>query len=406
MSAKPGRSELEASVLARISTDDIVEFHRGLVRIPSINPPGDCVDAITYVERPFAEAGFEIENVDDDPVQPNLIARYGPEGTKKLLINAHVDVVPIGERSSWKFDPFGAEIEDGKIYGRGAGDDKASVTAQAIAALALKASGVPLKGQLIYTAVSDEESGGIHGAKLVSEVVPDPSWVIIGEQTLNRVAIGEKGHGACELIVHGKTAHGALPWEGANAIEGVAEIIVALRRELWPRLADRVHWAFKPSSGSVNMIEGGVKANVVPDRASIYIDRRLAPGETPEGCREEILSIAEQAIQNVPGCTVELHMPYPGKAAVVAEVDDPLVQAMIGANELIGASTEPTGFSMNTDGRYWAPRGVPTIIYGPGDPSLAHIADEWVGIEEMVEATKAYAVAMVRLLGDYEGNGN
>lgn len=406
MSAKPSRSELEASVLARISTDNIVEFHRGLVQIPSVNPPGDCVEAIEYVEKPFAEAGFEIERIDDGTNQPNLIAKLGPEGAKKLLINAHVDVVPIGERSAWKHDPFGAEIEDGKVYGRGAGDDKASVTAQSIAALALKEAGVPLKGQLICTAVSDEESGGVHGAQLVSEAYPDPDWAIVGEQTLNRVAVGEKGGAGCELIVHGKTAHGALPWEGANAIEGIAEVIVALRRELWPQLAERVHWAFKPSSGSVNMIEGGVKANVVPDYASIYIDRRIVPGEKPEENHAEILAIAEKAIQNVPGCSVELKTLYPGKEASAASVDDPLVQAMIGANELIGANTEPTGFSMGTDGRFWNARGVPTIIYGPGDPSLAHIPDEWVGIEEMVEATKAYAVAMVRLIGDYEGNDN
>lgn len=404
MSAKPSRSELEASVLARISRDAIVEFHRGLVQIPSVNPPGDCVDAIAYVRAPFEEAGFDIEIIDDGTNQPNLIAKYGPDNGKKLLINAHVDVVPIGERSAWKFDPFGAEVEDGRVYGRGAGDDKASVTAQSIAALAVHSSGVPLKGQLIYTAVSDEESGGVHGAKLVAEAYPDPDWAIVGEQTLNRVAIGEKGGAGCELIVHGKTAHGALPWEGANAIEGIAEIIVALRRELWPKLADRVHWAFKPSSGSVNMIEGGVKANVVPDRASIYIDRRIVPGEDPEECRAEILAIAEQAIQNVPGCKVELQALYPGKEANANDVNDPLVQAMIGANEMIGANTEPTGFSMGTDGRFWNAKGVPTIIYGPGDPSLAHIPDEWVGIEEMVEATKAYAVTMVRLLGDYEGN--
>lgn len=406
MSAKPSLSELEASVLAQISTEAIVEFHRGLVQIPSMNPPGDCVDATNYVAKPFEEAGFEIEIIDDGTNQPNLVALYGPTDGKKLLINAHVDVVPIGERSAWKHDPFGAEIEDGKVYGRGAGDDKASVTAQSIAALAVKSSGVPLKGQLIYTAVSDEESGGVHGAQLVSEAYPYPDWAIVGEQTLNRVAIGEKGAAGVELIVHGKTAHGALPWEGANAIEGMAEVIVALRRELWPKLTERTHWAFKPSSGSVNMIEGGVKANVVPDKASIYIDRRIVPGEDPEECRAEILAIAEQAIQNVPGCSVELNVLYPGKEASAAPLDDPLVLAMLGANELIGANTEPTGFSMGTDGRFWNARGVPTIIYGPGDPSLAHIPDEWVGIEEMVEATKAYAITMVRLLGDYEGNEN
>lgn len=406
MSAKSSLSELEASVLSRISTDAIVEFHKGLVQIPSVNPPGDCVEAIAYVEKPFARAGFEIEKIDDGTNQPNLIAKYGPDGAKRLLINAHVDVVPIGERSAWKHDPFGAEVEDGKVYGRGAGDDKASVTAQSIAALALRESGVPLKGQLIYTAVSDEESGGVHGAQLVAEAYPDPDWAIVGEQTLNRVAVGEKGGAGCELIVRGKTAHGALPWEGANAIEGIAEVIVALRRELWPKLQDRVHWAFKPSSGSINMIEGGVKANVVPDYASIYIDRRIVPGESPEECRAEILAIAKQAIQNVPGCTVEIQTQYAGKEASAASVDDPLVQAMIGANELIGANTEPTGFSMGTDGRFWNAKGVPTIIYGPGDPSLAHIPDEWVGIDEMVEAAKAYAVTMVRLIGDYEGNEN
>ncbi len=250
--------------------------------------------------------------------------------------------------------------------------------------------------------MSDEENGGVHGAAIVSKAYPDPDWVIVGEQTLNRVCVGEKGGAGCIVTVHGKTAHGALPWEGANAIEGAAEIIVALRRELWPKLAERTHWAFHPSSGSVNMIEGGVKANVVPDKASILIDRRTVPGEKPDEARAEIEMIANQAIQNVPGCTVEVTAPYPGKEATTAPIEDPLVQAMLGANERLGLNTEPTGFSMGTDGRFWNALGVPTIIYGPGDPSTAHQPDEWVGIDEIMEATRAYAIAMVRLIGDYE----
>lgn len=406
MDAKRTLSDLEDAVLNLISEDEIVAFHRGLVQIPSVNPPGDCVDNIAFVRRPLEEAGFSIDYIYDDPTQPNIAATYGPAGGKQLLVNAHVDVVPIGERAAWKHEPFGAEVEDGKIYGRGAGDDKASVTAQVIASLALQRSGIPLKGQLIYTCVSDEENGGVHGASLVSEKYPDPDWAIVGEQTLNRVAVGEKGGAGVEFVVHGKTAHGALPWEGANAIEGVAEIIVALRREYWPKLKDRVHWAFKPSSASVNMISGGVKANVVPDRASIFIDRRIVPGEDPEEVRQEMFAIAKQAIQNVPGCSVEMQTGWPGKAANANDVTEPLVVAMLGANEKLGLNTEPTGFSMGTDGRFWNAKGVPTIIYGPGDPSLAHIPDEWVGIDEMVDAARAYAVAMVRLLGDYEGNNN
>lgn len=401
MNAKLTLAELEEAVLAQIDQDETIAFHQGLVRIPSVNPPGDCVDAIAYVEDVMVSNGFATEKIDIDPTQPNLIAYYGPEGGKRLLVNAHVDVVPIGERAAWKYDPFGAEIVDGKIYGRGAGDDKASVAAQVMASLALKKSGIPLKGQLIYTAVSDEENGGVHGAAIVSEKIPDPDWVIVGEQTVNRVCVGEKGGAGCELIVHGKTAHGALPWEGANAIEGMAEVIVALRRELWPKVLERTHWAFKPSSASVNMISGGVKANVVPDKASIFIDRRIVPGEDPDECRAEILAIAQQAIQNVPGCTVELGSMRFGKLASEAPLDDPLVVSMLGANERLGLNTEPTGFSMGTDGRFWQAKGVPTIIYGPGDPGLAHIPDEWVGIDEIMDAARAYAVAMVRLLGDY-----
>jgi len=395
--------DLEEAVLALIDQDEVIEFHRGLVRIPSVNPPGDCREAIACVERPLREAGFGIEIVHDDETQPNIIATYGPHGGKRLLVNAHVDVVPTGETGAWTHDPFGAEIADGRIYGRGAGDDKASVTAQVMAALALQRSGIPLAGQLIVTEVSDEEVGGYHGAAVVSERYPDPDWVIVGEQTLNRVCVGEKGSMPTQVTVHGKTAHGALPWEGANAIEGIAEVIVALRRELWPKLSDRTHWAFKPSSGSVNMIEGGVKANVVPDKASIYVDRRIVPGEDPDECLAEIEAIARQAIQNVPGTSVEVSAVYPGRAATAAPVEDPLVRAMIGANERIGGNTEPTGFSMATDGRWWTFRDVPTIVYGPGDPSTAHQPDEWVGIDEIMEATRAYAIAMVRLIGDYEG---
>ena len=383
--------DLEEAVLAQINQEEVVDFLRGLVQIPSVNPPGDCRDAIAYVEKPLREAGFEIEKLQNLDIMPNLLASYGPTDGKTLLVNAHVDVVPTGERAAWSHEPFGAEIDDGKVYGRGAGDDKASVTAQVMAALALQRSGIPLAGRLVVNEVSDEEVGGAHGAGFVAEQLTfRPDYVIVGEQTLNRVCVGEKGGAGVVVTVMGKTAHGALPWEGANAIEGLAEVIVALRKELWPKLAERTHWAFHPSSGSVNMIDGGVKSNVVADRASCYVDRRIVPGEDPEACRLEVEEIATRAIANVPGTSVNVEFGpgFKGKKASVAPTDAPLVQAMLGANERLGLSTEPTGFSMGTDGRFFEQQGIPTIIYGPGDPSLAHKPDEWVGIDEVMEATK------------------
>ncbi len=395
-------ADLEQSVLDQIDAESVIAFHRELVRVPSVNPPGDVREAVALCDRVMRGNGFSTILVGDLDEMPNLIATYGNADGPTLCFNAHLDVVPIGERSAWTYDPFGAEIHDGRVYGRGAGDDKASVAAQVMAGLALASSGIPLRGNLVVNEVADEEVGGEHGAGfVVGEGYITPEWVIVGEQTLNRVAVGEKGSAGTEVIVHGRTAHGALPWEGANAIEAMAEVIVALRRELWPQLQTRTHQFFHPSSASINLMEGGVKANVVPDRASFFVDRRIVPGEVPDECVAEIDRIAQAVVASIPGITVEVRPAYPGRASTPSVVDDPLVQAMLGANERLGLSTEPTGFSMGTDGRFFADAGYPTIIYGPGDPKLAHIPDEWVGIEEILDATRAYAIAAVRLIGDY-----
>ncbi len=394
-----GLTEVERLVLGAIDEDAVIAFHRGLVQIPTVNPPGDVRDAIAYCRAPLENAGFETETVFTDEIMPNLIARFGPAGGTVLGFNAHVDVVPVGERSAWRHDPFGAEIEDGRIYGRGAGDDKASVTAQVMAGVAFASSGVTINGQLIVNEVADEEVGGFNGAAFVSEEeFFTPDYMIVGEQTFNGIALGEKGASPTQITVRGRTAHGALPWEGANAIEAMAEIIVALRREYWPVLATRTSPIFHPSSGSVNLFEGGVKSNVVPDYARIYVDRRLVEGEQPLQSVREIEVIAKKAIADMPGISVEVGEVFPGGVATSTPAGSPLVQAMLGANSRLGLPTELGGFSMATDGRFWARKGIPTIIYGPGDPKLAHVPDEWIGIDELLLATRAYALAAVALL--------
>lgn len=387
-------------VLAAIDRDDVVQFHQSLVRVPSVNPPGDVRTAIAMCEQRLRDAGFRTRLVSAEEAKPNLVAELSGDSGPTLCFNAHLDVVPIGERSAWTHDPFGAEIEDGRIYGRGAGDDKASVAAQVMAGVALAKAGVALHGTLVINEVADEEIGGVAGAAMiVNDGHVKPDYVIVGEQTLNRVCVGEKGSAGTTITVHGRTAHGALPWEGANAIEGMAEVISALRRELWPQLAHRTHQYFHHSSASVNIITGGVKSNVVPDVCEIYIDRRLIPGENPKFAVAEIDEIAQKAVKDLPGITVTVEGREHSLPATVSGPDAPLVRSMIEANRIIGGDTEPTGFSMATDGRFFANAGYPTIIYGPGDPKLAHVPDEWVGIDELYEATRAYAVAALLLLG-------
>jgi succinyl-diaminopimelate desuccinylase len=391
--------ETAEKVLAEINEQEIVEFLQGLVRIPSVNPPGDVREGMKYCADKLAEVGFTIDYITAEEEKPNLLASKSDGDGPTLLFNAHIDVVPTGDENNWSHDPFAAELVDGRIYGRGAGDDKASVTAQVMAAVALARSGVPIHGTLIVNEVSDEEVGGVLGAKLCAEHPSvEPDYVIVGEQTLNRVCLGEKGGAGCNVTVYGRAAHGALPWEGVNAIDGMARIIVALQDELHPKLEQRTHPLFKPSSSTVALINGGVKSNVVPDQCQIFVDRRTVPGETAESVRDEIVEIAEKAIAGIDGLRVEVETTPGARESHFCDESDPLPQAMLKANGYLGFNAEPTGFSMGTDGRHFVAAGYPAIVYGPGDPALAHQPDEWVGVDEVVDATKAYALAAVSLL--------
>ena len=397
------RVEDARAVLAAIDPEETISFLRELVRAPSVNPPGEIAEAAAVCERPLVAAGFSVRNLSHEPGKPNIVAEWGAGEGAVLCFNAHLDVVPTGDEAAWSHPPFAAEVAHGRVYGRGAGDDKASVTAQVMGAIALARSGVPLRGRLVVTEVADEETSGAGALHLIAEGGIRPDGVIVGEQTMNRVAVGEKGTAGVEIVVSGRTAHGALPWEGANAIEGMARVITALDQELQPRLAERTHPYFMPSSASVNMIDGGVKSNVVPDRCAIFIDRRLIPDEDPVASTTEIREIAEAAIAGVPEIGVQVIPATDRFAATMSDPDGALARAMLAANAFLGLSTELTGFSMASDGRHFAAAGYPTIISGPGDPRLAHVPDEWVGIDEVLEATRAYALAALAFLGPGAG---
>jgi succinyl-diaminopimelate desuccinylase len=390
-------AEEARAVLAAIDPEETIAFLRDLVRVPSVNPPGDVTAAATLCRQPLQVAGFNVGTVGHDP-KPNLVAEWGSAPGPVLCFNAHLDVVPIGDERAWSHAPFGAEVDQERVYGRGAGDDKASVTAQVMAAVALARSGVPLRGRLVVAEVADEETTGDGALQVIATPGFRPDGVIVGEQTLNRVAIGEKGSAGVEIVVTGRTAHGALPWEGANAIAGMARVILALEERLLPRLRQRTHPYFAQSSASVNLIEGGVKANVVPDHCVIYIDRRVIPGEDTGATTAELRALAEEAVADLAGIGVDV-IPSPGaNPAMIGDPDGALARAMLAANRYLGLSTELTGFNMGTDGRHFAAAGFPTIIYGPGDPRLAHVPDEWVGIDEVLDATRAYVLAALAFL--------
>ncbi len=387
------------SILKHINEDETIELLRALVKDASVNPPGDVRASIQICSDILAAEGFDCSTLGELDHVPNLVARYRGASGPTVLYNAHVDVVPTGEESAWTFPPFEAHISDGKVYGRGAGDDKASMAAQIMGAIAVVRSGVPIHGSIIVNACGDEETGGRHGALYtVQHLDPLPDFVVAGEQTLNRICVGERGGAGVRVTVYGRAAHAAIPWNGVPAIEGMAMVITALQQELWPKLAGRKQAPFEvPSTATISQIEGGVKTNVVPDKCTIYIDRRILPSETSEEATEEIRLVAERAIVNIPGMRVEVEGQIGGRATLLDD-SSPIVKAMQQANQELGIDPTPTGYNMATDGRHFAAAGIPTIIYGPGDPALAHVPDEWVGIDEVMEATRAYALCSLALL--------
>lgn len=395
-------------VLAQVAHEDVLNLLQELVRIPSVNPPGDVRPVIDVCRRKLESHGFEIEILAFQPEKPNLIARLIRGAGPTLLYNAHADIVPTGEVEAWTHPPFDADLVGGRVVGRGTADDKGSVVAQVIGAIALARSSVPLRGTLVVNTVADEEIGGEFGTQYVIEsgaVLPD--FVVVGEATENRIAIGERGSVGVRVTVHGRAAHAALPWEGVNAIEAMAGVINVLQAELWPVLSRRTHQYFPPSSATISLIDGGIKSNVVPDRCSIYIDRRIIPGETPDQVRAEISEVATKAISSFPGTRLTVEPAgWDARIATMSPLDSPVFQAMRAANAYLGLSIDLTGFLMATDARFFVAKGIPTVIYGPGDPLILHTPDEWIGVDAVVEAARAYALTGLAMLSNQgEGSG-
>ena len=402
-------SEIELRVLDQIDGDEVASFLQGLVRIRSTYPPGDCVEAAQYCAEKFASVGIEYKLVGNLPERPSVLAVLpGRNERPQLAFNAHIDTVPIEDESTWDYPPFGAEIHDGYIYGRGSGDDKGSVAAQVMAAVAIKRAGVLLDGTLVINPVADEESMSAYGTQWLHDSGQlRPDMVIVGEQTNNEVAVAERSIHWLELIIHGEAAHGAMPWNGVNAIRQMANVIAFLEREYLPVLATRTHPYLPPSTMNMGTIQGGIKTNMVPELCRLTIDRRVPPGETSESIVSELRGMLDRFGRVVQPIVYDLNILYSTGLAVDTAVDELLVQTMQAAlADICGEARTITGYSQGSDGRFFAGDGIPVLIFGPSHPDVGHSANENVSIAQLVEATQVYALTAVRALGTINENDN
>lgn len=393
----------EAQVLASIDAGEATAVLQELIRRRSDFPPGDTRQAARFIADTLERAGVSAEMAAELPERASLLARLGdPQMRPCLVFHAHIDTVPAGERERWSTDPFGGELRDGKVYGRGAGDDKGSAAAQLLAFLALARSGVQLNGCLLLAAVADEESGGVHGTIwLRDQGRLKPDLLVVGEQTDNRVAIAERVACGIDLTVHGKGAHGAMPWAGENAVLKAARALAWLQERLFPRLATRTHPYLPPATLNIGKIRGGIQWNIVPDRCKVEMDRRLLPGETRAAAMDEIRACLDEFAATVEPLEYELFSQGEVAPSIDTPPDHPFVQlAHQALADATGEARPLGGYVQTSDGRWFAGGDLPIIIFGPSDPAVAHAPDEHLSVEQLVEAARFLALLALRQLTD------
>lgn len=384
---------------------EVVKLTQELIRVKSVNPPGDELPAAELLADRLERYGIEAEVVEIGKNRANLVAIIkGREKRPALLFNGHLDVVPVGDRSAWKFDPFSGEVFDGKIWGRGATDMKSGIAAMSIAA-GLLASKHELKGNLYITAFAGEETDSI-GAKHFVEhnSLEDLGSIIVTEPTGLDIVIAEKGALWLEFETFGKTAHGSQPHTGVNAIEHMMSLLKAVK-EAWEKIPySRDPYLSQPTI-NIATISGGVKTNVVPDRCIATIDLRFLPSQSRQAIIDKMREVIERLEKEVPNFKAEMRI-INERQPVVTDESEEIVKITKELGPLIvGRELGVYGVSFYTDAAIFAAkRKIPTIILGPGEydfkknVSLAHQPNEFVKIENLEKAVMLYFEIAKRML--------
>jgi len=377
--------------IAKIKESDLVNLTRDLVRLRSINPPGEEREAAEFVAKWMRNLGLAVDMYEALPGRPNVVGTLkGKSGNPVLMVNGHLDVVPEGDRASWSVDPFGGELKSGRLYGRGANDMKGAIASALIATKAIVESGAELDGDLMLAAVVDEEVSGAGTQRLVDKGYR-ADMAVVAEPTELKLHIAHKGLARVEIVTKGKAAHGSNPRAGLNAIYKMSKVVSALEAFL-PELEKRKHPLVGNCSINVGTVQGGTKFNVVPDLCRIEVDRRLIPREPPDNVGREISEILTRLKSKDPELEAEHNIMRMMEPAEIG-AEEPIVKlARKAVQKVTGVDPGISGFMATTDMRVLVNQAkIPTVIMGPGNLAQAHVADEFVEIRQLVDAAKIYA---------------
>ncbi len=424
-------TDLQASLFARIEDKraELAELTSALIKIPTLNPPGECyLEICEYLERRLLRHGFEIETVrafdapGDSDKYPrwNIIARR--EGATKgdcIHFNSHTDVVDVGR--GWTKDPFGGEISDGRVWGRGACDMKGGLAASIIAAEAFIELCPKFAGAIEISGTADEETGGYGGVAYLAErgyFSPDRVQHVIIPEPLNkdRICLGHRGVWWGEVETYGHIAHGSMPFLGDCAVRHMGAVIAEMEESLFPALQARktampvVPEGARHSTMNINSFHGGLAepeegftgfpAAVVPDSARMVIDRRYLIEEQADDVRAEIVALLERVKSRRDGFDYNLKELWQ-VSPTMTERNAPVVQTVASAIQSVmdrepAYVVSPGTYDQKHIDRIGRMKNC--IAYGPGILDLAHQPDEYIDIEDMVDSAKVMALVCHKLL--------
>ncbi len=405
------------------AADEIVGFTADLIRIPTINPPGEAYEECArFIGDRLQQCTLDVEYHAADglpehtPRHPriNVVgARRGRSARPALHLNGHFDVVPPG--AGWTVDPFAGLVRDGRIYGRGACDMKAGLAAAVYAVEAIRRAGIQLERTVEISGTVDEESGGFAGVALLAQrgriARSRQDYVIIPEPFhIDRICIGHRGVYWFELMTHGRIAHGSMPFLGVNAVAHMAMLLERIERELVPSLATRttampvVPDLARHATLNINAIGGGQQVDglqtpCVADVCRAVFDRRFLVEEGFDAVKAEIRSLLDRAAADIPGLACDLRdlmVVHP----VRTPEESPLVAALERSIEHVTGRKPARVASPGTYDHKHVDRiaGIPhCVAYGPGILDLAHQPDEWCGVGDLVDATKVLALSILDL---------
>lgn len=390
----------------RIDEDAVVAFTQELVRIRSVHDPANGtaeLPAARLVEQRMREFGWDPQVTEVAPDRPNVVAVIegggGPGPT--LMFEGHTDVVTEGDPSVWSFDPYAGDIVDGRLRGRGSADMKAGVAAMIYAAKALVEAG-PFPGRLVLGALVDEE-GLMLGAKAFAQtpLAAQIDGAICCEPEAGEICAVSKG--AVRLLVHfeGAMAHGAMPQHARNPLPVAAEFVrrvAEVQDELLHVHGEHEHLGQSYVTPTVVLGGDTDQINVIPARAVVCLDIRTVPGVDHIELNGRITEVAGECGEPA-GVTATVEV-VDDRPAVDTPISHPMVVALAEAHETVsGAPAVYGGVPGATDGTILTrDAGIPTVVYGPGGKWIAHQADEFVEVAEIVQAAKVYAEAARRFL--------